>query len=96
MKKLLLSLLLVLFLAANVFAFDFYSYIGKNVKVCLISHCYTGKVIDIVPMDICKQTDPISHGCLHFERYYTMFLQGKEKVIHVIRCETINSIQEIK
>ena len=75
---------------------DYYFFIGKQVKVCLISECYTGVVDDIIEIDICKQKEPLTGICIDKKEYYTMFLKQENGKIKSINCDLINSIEEIK
>jgi hypothetical protein len=96
MKKILITLLLVIGLVVSSYATDWYSYIGKQVKVCTIADCYIGKVDTILEIEICKQREPITNNCIIREYYYTMLLRQIDDSLKIIRCEAINDIEEIK
>jgi hypothetical protein len=90
MKKIILSLLMVLLFIVNIFAYDWYSYIGKEIVVCIADNCYRGKVLTVSEINLCKRQD-IYGNCLEYKVYYSLIMN-----IGIIPCEKIESIYEIK
>jgi len=95
MKKLLI-LLSIIFLLGFSHTFDWYSYVGKNVRVCVFSYYYIGRVDEVFEISICKQQEPLTGVCIDLKEYYTLILRQPSGKIIVIRCEAISDIQEIK
>jgi hypothetical protein len=95
MKKIILGLLISLFLVSNLFAVNWLHYLGKEVKVCTVSECYYGQVELIAEIEICREEEPLTHNCLRSDIYYTMYLRLDNKSLKIIKCETIQRIEEL-
>jgi hypothetical protein len=96
LNKLITILVLIsILLVGNVLALDWYSYVGKKVEVCVIGECYVGKVETILEIELCRQKDPLTNLCIVREIYYTMILRLPNDRLRLIRCEAIQTIEEI-
>jgi membrane protein YdbS with pleckstrin-like domain len=93
MKKIILVVMLCLFLIVNLFATDWYSYIGKKVQIHITTQTFIGVVRSVVDIEICKQKDAFGN-CIYKEYIYTLYLETDKGVI-TIPCEAINLIEEI-
>ena len=94
-RKILIFLILNLCIISNVFSFDLYSFIGKNVNVCTVDKCYTGKVDDVITIEVCKQKD-LSGNCIYKEYRDILFLREFNGNIMSLNENSINKLEEIK
>jgi hypothetical protein len=95
MKKIILSLVIVLFLVSNLMAFDLFDYVGKKVIISTFyGNIYVGTITNIIEVGTCKRTDGIGN-CIEGEKYCTLFLQTKDETIP-LNCGVIANIVEIK
>lgn len=96
MKKIISILLVVIsiLLVVNLFAMDWYHYIGKRVRIEMTGNTiYIGVVRTIVDIEICKQKDAFGN-CIYKEYFYTLYLEQKYDIIS-IPCESISKIEEL-
>ena len=95
MKKIILTLIFCLFLIGIVFA-NYFQYIGRNVMItCYSGHRYTGRVENVIEIQICKQKDAFDN-CIYSDYYYTIYLRSNESGMITIPGESIEQIREIK
>lgn len=105
MKKLIILASLILFLSTSfVFAqdwnyYNWYQYIGKQVRIVIEinfdnGYVYEGKVVDVVEMEYCLQHDSLGN-CIDNKEVYTLFLNDGASVIP-IQCERIRDITIIE
>ena len=89
MKKILLSFLLMLFLTSNLFAYNYYYYIGRKVVIQTSSAIYIGKVLSIQEENRCELQDNYGH-CLSYKVYCFLILDTA-----MVDCEKIQNIYEV-
>jgi len=96
MKKLFLTFLLIIFMISNVFAFNIYNYLGKDVViVSRISMQYTGKITDIFELKRCVQRDGLNN-CIYEVVDYIIFLKQYNGEKMSLNLNNISSIKELE
>lgn len=91
MKKIILTILIVLFLSINLLAIDFNSYLGKNVEITLINgRKIIGVLTFIHSLEICQEQDIIGN-CVQSKNYYILEVIGERS--YLIRDDFIAEIK---
>jgi hypothetical protein len=94
MKKLFLTFLLIIFMISNVFAFNIYNYLGKDVViVSRISMQYIGKITDIFELKRCAQRDGFNNCIYEIVDYIIVLKQYNGEKI-TLNAKNISSITE--
>ena len=94
MKKVLLVLVFCLFLVGIAFS-NYFEYVGRNVIItCYSGRRYTGRVENVIEIEICKQKDAFNN-CIDSEYIYTIYLRSNEQGMIAIPGDSIEQIREI-
>lgn len=94
MKKIMITLLIILMLISPIFATDWYSYLHKRVEITMnTGTVFAGIVAEVTEFEICTQTDNLGN-CFNKKVWTTIFLQDG-KLFTVIPCEQIANIEEL-
>ena len=95
-NKIFLIIIALLLLSSFSYAHtDYNAYVGKKVKIYAYTEKYIGVVENVMEVEICTKTEPLTGACVLKEKFCGLWLRLADKTIKSFRCESISRIEEI-